>query len=147
MSKEKIDLKSIKKLNVSGKPVKKGVSKSNSNNWKHKGVGKSAKEQKPQVKKEAPEEWLYLSEDVDGLLRLKNTCMNVYGMDTQYWEELGVIEVISKENGNSEYEFSMDVEELEKDGFDEELEKYYAKNNIHNAGGFFCLDSANAFSN
>ena len=103
MSKEKIDLKSIKKLNVSGKPVKKGVSKSNSNNWKHKGVGKaqgvvkknsglkssnkgkvkSAKEQKPQVKKEAPEEWLYLSEDVDGLLRLKNTCMNVYGMDTQ----------------------------------------------------------------
>ena len=97
--------------------------------------------------------------------------MNVYGMDTQYWEELGVIEVISKENGNSEYEFSMDVEELEKDGFDEELEKYYAKNNIHfvavvtirckdyetarqtlkkiqdNAGGFFCLDSANAFSN
>ena len=191
MSKEKIDLKSIKKLNVSGKPVKKGVSKSNSNNWKYKGVGKaqggvkknsglkssnkgkvkSAKEQKPQVKKEAPEEWLYLSEDVDGLLRLKNTCMNVYGMDTQYWEELGVIEVISKENGNSEYEFSMDVEELEKDCFDEELEKYYAKNNIHfvaavtirckdyetarqtlkkiqdNAGGFFCLDSANAFSN
>ncbi len=191
MSKEKIDLKSIKKLNTSGKPVKKGVSKSNNNNWKHKGIAKAQgtskknnslkstnkdksknnKQQKPPVKKEVPEEWLYLSQDTDALLRLKNTCMNVYGMDTQYWEELGVIEVTSKENDNSEYEFSMDIEELEKDSFDEQLEKYCAKNNIHfvavvtirckdyettrhtlrkiqdNAGGFFCLDNVNAFSN
>lgn len=188
MSKEKIDLKSIKKLNTSGKPVKKGVSKSNNNNWKHKGAVNSAKnkgasskssnknsnlkanksQSKPQVKIATPEEWLYFSEYEDGLLRLKNTCMNVYGMDTQYWDELGVIEVSSKE-GAMQYDFSMDIEELEKGELDEELKAYCEKNNIQfvavvtlrcedyetakqtlrklqdNAGGVFCLDNGTSF--
>lgn len=200
MPKENIDLKSVKKLNISGKPVK----KSNNSKWKNKQSadnrnasagkksgktgfkgktdiagknvknGKKNSSEKSAVKikttkkvnpadRPVPQEWLYLGEESDSLLRLKSTCINICGMDVEYWEEAGVIEAAA---GNG---FSMDIEELAEDEADDELKKYIKAHNINfvaavtiraesyeetckqlkiiqeNAGGFFCIDNGLEF--